>query len=204
MHYAVQHHIAQYDFLTTTPRRQVIKHRLIRVLEGMMLVRLGKNEYAVKPGESIWIPLDCLNSLTFFPYSRVQSIDFSSRLDLKFPKKSGQITPDTLLASLLDQLAQDERSPEDAYQEALLTLVKFEAVNLAPALKLDGFSRLISSWQPLESTTLDAQIQIALLVREAKKRSMSGQKKALIVEQLFAGSENECDQVAALILGQPL
>ncbi|MGF1719436.1 hypothetical protein L4D20_05230 [Vibrio kyushuensis] len=202
MNYAVQHQITQYDFLTTTPRKKVIKSSLIRVIDGMMLVRLGKNEYALHKGESIWIPLDCLCSITFFPSSLIQTIDFSSRLDLNFPTSSGQLKPQELLIALLNQLVELRNQPEDEqYTQAILTLIKLEALNLKPNLKLDRYSQAVSSWKPLANAKLDAQIQIALLIREAKKRSLSGQKKPLIVEQLFAGNEKECDQVATLILG---
>ncbi|WP_295891404.1 hypothetical protein [uncultured Vibrio sp.] len=208
MNYAVQHQITHYDFLTTTPRKKIIKHSLVRVIEGLALVRLGKNEYALHKGESIWIPLDCLCSVTFFPASKIQSIDFSSRLNLSFPTSSGQVKPNDLLAALLDQLKQEEQSAEeqstDDYLQAILSLVKLEVTKLSPKLKLDRFSQAVTSWQPLQSSSLDAQVQLALLIREAKKRTLSGQKKPLIAEQLFAGNEKECDQVATLILGQPL
>ncbi|MCK6263751.1 hypothetical protein KP803_10745 [Vibrio sp. ZSDE26] len=213
MHYAIQHHITQYEFLTTTPRKKVIKQSLIRVIKGLMLVRLGKNEYAIHQGESMWIPLDCLCSLTFFPNSQIQSIDFSSRLDLNFPASSGQIKLNELLEALLNQLCQltkvgereaKETLVDDPYFQSVLSLVKFETLNLNPKLKLDKFSQAVSSWKPLEATNLDAQVQIALLIREAKKRALSGQKKPLIAEQLFSGNEKECDQVAALILGHTL
>ncbi|MEZ8824388.1 hypothetical protein AB6E04_08490 [Vibrio amylolyticus] len=203
MNYAVQHQITHYDFLTTTPRKKVIKHSLIRVLEGLALVRLGKNEYAIHKGESIWIPLDCLCSITFFPASTIQTIDFSSRLTINFPASSGQIKPGELLAALLNQLAIKEEDSDD-HTQAMLSLLKLEATKLSPKLKLDRFSQAVSSWQPLQTSSLDAQVQLALLIREAKKRALSGQKKPLIAEQLFAGNEKECDQVATLILGQQL
>ena len=69
MNYATSFESKYYPFLLCTPRKKTLKHQLIRVTDGLVLIRLGKIEYAVEPGQEFWLPFDTLTSLTFTPQS---------------------------------------------------------------------------------------------------------------------------------------
>ncbi|MFA0520545.1 AraC family transcriptional regulator, partial [Vibrio sp. 10N.222.55.E8] len=59
---------------------------------------------AVEPGQSVWIPYDCLTSLTYFPNTQINRVDFSVRLTDTFPKQAGYITQTNLSLALLEKL----------------------------------------------------------------------------------------------------
>lgn len=66
MNYAIQSETRHYPYLEVSARKRALKHSLIRVEQGLLLFRLGKHEYAVEKGQTLWIPFDCLCGLTFF------------------------------------------------------------------------------------------------------------------------------------------
>ncbi|MCW8335695.1 AraC family transcriptional regulator [Vibrio paucivorans] len=200
MNYAIEHQYEQFNYLITTPRKKVIKYSLVRVIHGLVLVRLGKHEYTVEAGEAMWIPFDCLCSLSFFPGSKVQQVHFSARLTDSFPSQAGYVELNDLTVALLDRLATKTSSVE--HSQDMLTVVRNEIGTLKPLLSLNLLSQAISSWQPDSDSSLARDVLMVLTVREAKKRIQSGQKKAVVIEQLFAGNAEECEQIALLVLGE--
>ncbi|MDF4535615.1 AraC family transcriptional regulator, partial [Vibrio parahaemolyticus] len=82
MNYAIQSETRHYPYLEVSARKRALKHSLIRVEQGLLLFRLGKHEYAVEKGQTLWIPFDCLCGLTFFPDTHITPVDFSLRLNV--------------------------------------------------------------------------------------------------------------------------
>lgn len=198
MHYAIQHQVKSYDYLQTTARKKVLKHSLIRVESGLLLARLGKKEYAVEPGQYIWIPFDCLCALSFFPQSVIQRIDLSCRLKENFPQNAGYVAESKLIGAIFERLTQT--LPAE-FKQHLLQSVRYEILGTNPALKLTPLSEQITDWKPNNQCTLAKSHQLVLTVREAQKRRLSGVKQQLIVDDLFHGKADDFKMLNELILG---
>ncbi|MCL9780616.1 AraC family transcriptional regulator [Vibrio sp. S4M6] len=199
MHYAIQHQLQSFEFLTTTPRKKVLKHSLIRVESGLVLLRLGKKEYAVEPGQSIWIPFDCLSSLSFFPQSVTQRIDFSCRLKALFPQNAGYVTESELSRAIFKRLA--DKKIEQAQLEHLLQVLKHEILAYDPKLTLSALSEHITNWSPSQQGPIPKPFQLVLKVREARKRLLSGANQQSVINDLFDGNKDDFTTLNTLILG---
>lgn len=202
MNYAIEHHAAFYTYLVTTPRKKALKHSLIRVTEGLMLFRLGKNEYAAEQGESIWIPFDCLCALTFFPGTRIERVDISVRNRTPLPSQAGYIKPTELSHALLNRLAQPKLGAE--FQHDVLHLLLHEISQFSPLLYSSDLSHAISYWHPDGDERLSRTHQLVLTIREAKKRMQSGEKPERVIEALFNGNQEEFEQLYPLVTGEKI
>ncbi|MDN3697110.1 MULTISPECIES: hypothetical protein [Vibrio] len=202
MNYAIEHQNTSYPYLVITPRKKVLKHSLITVQSGLLLIKLGKTEYAIEQGETIWVPFDCLTSITFFPNTHIQRVDFSIRLTDKFPTQSGLVRLSELSRAVLNKLTQKKLSPQ--HEKDLLAVLKEEVLSLQPTLIETQLSREFNQWEPGKSSDLEQINILVMTMRESKKRLQSGQKKALIIEQLFSGKEEEFEQLCLLVFGSEL
>lgn len=202
MNYAIEFHDANYPFLNVTARKKALKHSLLSVIEGLVIIKLGKQEYAIEPGQIFWIPQGCLSSLTFLPNTRVHRCDFSVRLSDDFPQQAGFITPSALLKALLDKLSTVESRSD--IELDLLAVVKHEVVTISPALSSSALSKVINQWKPGGDVHISRELCLVLTLREARKMKLSGKKDADIVEALFAGNSEEYEQLCFLVFGEPL
>ena len=80
MHYAISHHNNEFPYLVIQPRKRSLKHVLLRVNQGLALLKLGKIEYAIEDGQTVWLPFDALVGLTFFPNTCAQRVEVSCRI----------------------------------------------------------------------------------------------------------------------------
>ncbi|CAE6945153.1 AraC family transcriptional regulator [Vibrio sp. B1FLJ16] len=202
MNYAIEFHDANYPFLDVTARKKALKHSLISVVEGLVIIKLGKHEYAIEPGQYFWIPQGCLSSLTFLPNSRVHRCDFSVRLSDEFPQQAGFIKPSMLLRALVEKLPTAESRSD--IQLDLLVVVKHEVVTLSPALASSALSKSINQWKPGCEARISRELCLVLTLREARKMKLSGKKEAVIVDELFAGNNEEYEQLCFLVFGETL
>ncbi|CAE6949506.1 hypothetical protein ACOMICROBIO_FLGHMIGD_03025 [Vibrio sp. B1FLJ16] len=202
MNYAIEFHDANYPFLDVTARKKALKHSLISVVEGLVIIKLGKHEYAIEPGQYFWIPQGCLSSLTFLPNSRVHRCDFSVRLSDNFPQQAGFIKPSMLLRALVEKLPTAESRSD--IQLDLLVVVKHEVVTLSPALASSALSKSINQWKPGCEARISRELCLVLTLREARKMKLSGKKEAVIVDELFAGNNEEYEQLCFLVFGETL
>ncbi|MGF1754112.1 AraC family transcriptional regulator [Vibrio makurazakiensis] len=201
MNFAVEYTSTIFSHLVITPRKKVLKHSLIQVSQGLALVKLGKNEYAVEAGQSIWIPFDCLVSISYFPNTIVDKVDFSVRLTDKFPQQAGYVRQTALSAALLDKLS-TKKVNEQATKE-LLAVLKQEVLALSPLLSESKLSKRFNSWN-LDDSPLSQEHTLVMVMREAKKRLQSGNKKSKVIDDLFAGRAEEFEQLCLLVFGQSL
>ena len=104
MHYAISFQAELYDFLASTPRKKLLKHQLICVEQGLVLIKLGKLEYAVEAGQSFWLPFDTLASITYTPATLVRDVQISSRVTLPLAKQGGYVELNELMLALLNRL----------------------------------------------------------------------------------------------------
>ncbi|CAH0537513.1 AraC family transcriptional regulator [Vibrio marisflavi] len=199
MHYAIQHQTLSFDYLETTARKKVLKHSLIRVESGLVLVRLGKKEYAVESGEYIWIPFDCLCALSFFPQTAIQRIDLSCRLKENFPQNAGYVGETELINAIFNRLQQKALAEE--LKQHLLQAAKCELINFNPKLEMNSLSEQVSNWRPNASSSLSKSSQLVLQIREANKRRLSGTNQQSIIDDLFNGNEEDYRTLNQLILG---
>ncbi|MCA0938228.1 AraC family transcriptional regulator [Vibrio alginolyticus] len=202
MNYAIEFHDANYPFLDVTARKKALKHSLISVVEGLVIIKLGKHEYAIEPGQYFWIPQGCLSSLTFLPNSRLHRCDFSVRLSDDFPQQAGFIKPSMLLRALVEKLPTAESRSD--IQLDLLAVVKHEVVTFSPALASSALSKSINQWKPGCEARISRELCLVLTLREARKMKLSGKKEAVIVDELFAGNNEEYEQLCFLVFGETL
>ncbi|WP_428773460.1 AraC family transcriptional regulator [Vibrio sp.] len=212
MHYAIQHQVNVFPYLSISPRKRVFKYSLIRVMEGMMLFRLGKTEYAVEPGQAVWIPFDCLCSVTRFPGSKMQTVEISSRVSTPLPHQAGFVELDTLSLALMDKLASLAGSDSQnqpgictqtpSYQHDLLKVLQAEVSQFTPALAQSHLTKVINRWSAGQSDdSLNREQLLVLTMREAIKRMQSGQRESDVIAALFNGQQQEYQLLKQLILG---
>lgn len=202
MNYSLQFNHSQYANLVITPRKRSLKHRLLRVNSGLVLIRIKQSEYALEKGDTFWIPFDCLTAYTLFPGSDLVSVDFSARLSDPFPAQAGYVELAPVSRAILDKLS--EVACAEAHQNSMLQVVRQEVCELNSELRLTELSAQFSNWSPTAPSGLDADIQLALKMREARKLLLSGTKRPDVVDRLFSGSEEEFDRLSELLLGQKL
>ncbi|WP_440888820.1 AraC family transcriptional regulator [Vibrio sp. WZ-1] len=202
MNYAIEFHNESYSLLTTTARKKTLKHSLLTVVEGLATIRLGKHEYAIEPGNSFWIPQGCLSSITYFPNCIAVRCDFSVRLRDHFSSQAGFIERSLLLQASLEKLRACDVGT--SLHNDLLRIIKHEVLDVEPKLVTSKASEALMQWTPMSKNHALKELHLALLVREARKRTLSGIKKGRVVEDLFDGSEQQCDQLSELLLGKKL
>jgi len=194
--------------LVITPRKKVLKHSLVSVQSGLVLIKLGKQEYAVEPGQSIWIPYDCLTSLTYFPNTQINRVDFSIRLTDSFPRQAGYITQTNLSLALLEKLdltkshASSANNTDQACKD-MLSVLKQEVLSFKPLLYESALSLRFNQWS-IDDSNLPQEHTLVMVMREAKKRMQSGQKRSLVIDDLFSGKEEEFEQLCMLVFGEYL
>ncbi|NAW69306.1 AraC family transcriptional regulator [Vibrio sp. V27_P1S3P104] len=202
MNYAIQSETCTFPYLQVTARKRAIKHSLIQVNQGLVLFKLGKQEYAIEAHQALWIPLDCLSALTFFPNTQITKVDFSVRLPDSFPRQAGVIRHSDLSLAVIHRLR--ENSSTNAVYPHLHQVLKYEVQNFEPKLKMSALSQALSLWCPMQSGHVSKEQHVVLLVREALKRRLSGVKEKEIVDQLFSGQLDQYYQLCQLTLGGPL
>ncbi|EEX93739.1 hypothetical protein VIOR3934_00080 [Vibrio orientalis CIP 102891 = ATCC 33934] len=200
MHYAISYQAEHNDFLICTSRRKSLKHKLICVRQGLVLVKLGKHEFAVEPNQYFWLPFDTLVSITYTPNTLVDTIELSSRVSLRLPKQAGFIKSNELMTALLNRL-RDVPATRDK-QIDLLTVLQQELVDLCPALKEGKLSQQIAQWKYDGESSLSSELQLVLRVREANKQMQSGKKRPVVVEALFDGNDSLFTGLEKAILGR--
>ncbi|SDH93571.1 hypothetical protein SAMN04488136_13722 [Vibrio xiamenensis] len=198
MHYTISHTTERHDYLSATPRRRTFKHQLLLVRKGLVLCRLGKMEYALQAKQALWLPFDCLTSLTFFPESHIESVEISSRSSALLPSQAGYVTLSPLATALLDKLAHTKQP--DARQRLLAVLLD-EAQSWHPHLKADEFTKAIAEWRKYPKA-LPKEIQLGLTVRESQKRLLSGAALEQVVDELFNGDMQTYQQLCQLMLAK--
>ncbi|MDC5818396.1 AraC family transcriptional regulator [Vibrio europaeus] len=202
MHHAISFQSKLNDFLICTPRKKSLKHQLICVKQGLVLVKLGKLEYAVEAGQSFWLPFDTLTSLTYTPNTIVSSVGVSSRVVAPFPKQGGYIQAEELLSALLNRL--EIHNGHHERQVDLLKVVQSELTTLKPELKETRYTKQINQWQADKESSLSNELKLVLRVREANKQMQSGKKRPMVVESLFDGNDALLVSLEQTILGREL
>lgn len=202
MNYAIQSETRHYPYLEVSARKRALKHCLLRVEHGLLLFKLGKHEYAVEKGQTLWIPFDCLCGLTVFPDTQITRIDISMRLNIRFPHHAGLVKLSELAQALLNRLSHCSR--EQAAFPHITQLLMLDIADCDPKLNISPLTQALTDWQPTMRHNITNEQHLILLVREALKRSQSGAQTQRVIEQLFAGNEQQYQQLCTLILGKSL
>jgi len=200
MHYAISFQSELNEFLVCTPRKKSLKHQLICVKQGLVLVKLGKIEYALEPGQCFWLPFDTLTSLTYTPNTVTSLVSVSSRVAEPFAKKAGYIQTNELLTALLNRL--EELKPKREEQIDLLRVVQTELTTLKPELRETKYTQQVNQWQVEQASSLANELKLVLLVREANKQMQSGKKRPVVVDSLFSGDDALFTSLEQTILGR--
>lgn len=199
MHYAISYQNQQHDFLVCSPRRKSIKHCLLRVEKGLVLIRLGKLEYAIEEGQSFWLPFDTLSAITCIPNSQVTRIDVSSRVSTSMPKQAGFVELNELITAILNRL-QSIGDKRELHAD-LLAVIRSDLATLKPKLYESPLSHKVSMWAPNKKSALDTELQLVLKVREARKQMQSGKKRDLVLSTLFENNSELYNNLEKIILG---
>ncbi|MDK9754927.1 AraC family transcriptional regulator [Vibrio sp. D173a] len=202
MNYAIEFHDANYPFLNVAARKKALKHSLLSVVEGLAIIKLGKHEYAIEPGQHFWLPQGCLSSLTFLPNTRVTRCDFSVRLADAFAQQAGYVKPSALLSALIEKLVMTKA--RSGHQLDLLAVVKHEVLTLKPMLTSSALTDSINKWKPGYDSQVSIELCLVLTLREARKMKLSGKKQSDIVAKLFNNNEEEYEQLCFLVFGEAL
>ena len=200
MHYAISYQSEQNDFLICTPRRKSLKHKLIRVRQGLVLVKLGKHEFVIEPSQLFWLPFDTLTSLTYTPNTIIDSVELSSRVSSPLPKQAGFVKANDLVTAVLNRL--DDFSDQRKKQVDLLAVLHQELTEIKPMLSETKLSRQINQWRHDCDSSLSSELQLLLRVREANKQMQSGQKRLTVVEALFENNDSLFASLEKAILGR--
>ncbi|MFV0575378.1 MAG: AraC family transcriptional regulator [Vibrio sp.] len=200
MNYLISHQNLAFPFLHTTARKKTQKHQLIQVRQGFAAVRLGKNEFIIQAGQILWLPFDCLTSLTYFPNSEILELTISARSQKSYSYQAGLLNGSPILTTMLNELAKCPFDVENQEQKAWLNVVNFELEKLRPTL--DNTLTLEQFIATSKSDRLG--LNSALLVREAFKMRSSGAKPEKIIETLFSGQTEQAQQLCLSIADKPL
>jgi hypothetical protein len=201
MHYAIQFEEKHSDYLLTTTRKPTLKHQLIHVVEGLVSIRLGKQEYAVAKEDTFWVPANCLSSISYFPHTQCQVIEVSQRLTQPFTHQAGYIKPNTLMQALLEKLALVSSLSE--HQQILLTALQYELLEIKPNLQVTSLSQQLNDWDSQQhKQKLPAEYQMVMRIKQAEKLRLSGKKDQQIAEALFGGNTQSYLLAKQAIMGE--
>jgi AraC-like DNA-binding protein len=78
--------------------------QLLHLLEGSLLLRMGREEMVLRRGDSFWLPADCLHGLTLLQGCRLIRVSFSIRVSQSRPQSAGHLLLPALLPPLLARL----------------------------------------------------------------------------------------------------
>jgi hypothetical protein len=202
MNYSIQFTDIEHPYMSITPRRKSLKHTLLHVTNGLVLYRLGKLEYALRGGQSLWVPANCLISYTIFPTTVLRTVDVSQRLPDAFPAKVGLVTLSELASNVLEALSAKTGNKE--YRNALLKVIRYELPALAPTLELSAFSDQINRWSISNDAKLSPDLVLLLRLREARKQLLSGQQRNKVANELLGLTNEEFSELSTAIFGHEL
>ncbi|WP_105902061.1 AraC family transcriptional regulator [Vibrio gangliei] len=211
MNYLIAHKINHFPYLHSTPRKKSIKHKLIYVQQGVICVRLGKEEYVFEQGQALWLPFECLSAVTYFPNTTSLEVEVSCRSTNVYSYQAGEVELSELLSALLKSLANTTFDSADLEQKSWLKVVNFELTKLSPLLSSE--MKTITNIKNLDIKSLDnkggshidyAELHMALKVRDALKARSSGMKTKNIVESVFNGNHELAQQLCQAIANQAL
>lgn len=200
MHYAIQFEQKHSDFLSMTARKPTLKHQLISVEDGLISIRLGKQEYAVAQGDTFWLPANCLSSISYFPHTTCRIVEASQRLTQPFPHQAGYIKPNSLMQALLERLTSVSGLSE--HQQVLLTALQYELLQIKPNLQTTSLSQQLNDWNSPKQQKLPAEYQMVMRIKQAEKLRLSGKKDEQIAEALFGGSTQSYLVAKQAIMGE--
>ncbi len=180
-HLAIQSQLFSPRFIASSSRKKSLKAQLIHVVEGEVLVRLGRFEYVVRPGELFWIPANCLVATTTTKATRYVSVEVSQRTNATLPVQSGYLSNCSLLEAVLSKLAENiaQQLPS-----AYLQVVLHELGQLKPRLpNTQQAQQSVVGYKPLSKPLL-AKLEVTLFIRDASKRLLSGENKQKLESEL--------------------
>lgn len=204
MNYAIQFEQILSPYLLISSRKRTVKHTLLYVNNGLVLVKLGKREYAVGQGQCYWIPADCLVSTTSSPQAQIFKVDFSVRLNDSFAQQAGYLPIQPIVQQAINRLSDPELTQE--HQSILLQLVRYELRQLTPRTVESPLSKQVSGWEHVndKGSALPEDVHTYLLLREARKRILSGSKKEKVARELFDMDTLRFDKLCQNLLGTQL
>ncbi len=79
-------------------------------------------------------------------------------------------------------------------------LLKQEVLSFKPLLCESALSQRFNQWN-IDDSNLPQEHTLVMVMREAKKRMQSGQKRALVIDDLFSGKKKGVEQLCMLVFG---
>ena len=197
-------HSDTHSHLFYTARKKKNHYEFVSILTGAALIRLGKWEYLVLPGEGFWLPFDALSSITIVPNSSISTIKFSVRTRELLQSHGGYVEMSPLLLAGLQKLQSSNLT--ELAEQRLLRVMQDELLTASLHTELSVESKSINSYLSSltdAKDTVDCQISpdmmMALKVREADKMRKSGAKDEMIAKRYFSGNVQLLQQVFSLL-----
>ncbi len=207
MHYTIEFRSLSRQFLHISARKPTLKHQLLNVEHGCILIKLGKNEYCLNDQQMFWIPANCLVSVTVLPNTQWHSIEVSQRSNQPFSKQSGYVKDSSgnlnLLSSLVSKLS--KASLSDNIKRDYLKVLQHELLTLQP--QLNSVVKILNDTvyaQFQQSCNQVDGLKVALTVRDCYKQMQSGAHLTKLCDQWYQGDRLKMQQDWLTMLGQPL
>ncbi|MGR6837902.1 AraC family ligand binding domain-containing protein [Aliivibrio wodanis] len=193
-----------HSHLFYTARKKKNHFELISVQTGAVLIRLGKWEHLLLPGELFWLPFDSLTSMTVVPNSIVSSVRFSIRTREALLLQGGYVNTSSFLTAALDKLQSGTMS--ELAEQRLLLVIQDELLEASVHTELSTESKNINAYLSSLTENQDSRrydvspdMMMALKVREADKMRKSGAKNELIAKRYFSGNVELLEQACSLL-----
>lgn len=199
MNYSIEFTNVTHSFLTVSPRKKTLKNELFTSYAGNVLVKIGKKEYAVEQGQYFWIPANCLVSTTYLPGAAISSISFSQRLPDQFSTNVGYVNSNEIVIDSFNLLSKQTTDKE--YSAVLQQVIRHEMRNTSVQLKMSALSQQFNNWSETNKADLSSEVNLLLLLREARKRILSGKKPEQVATELFGLSLDEFNSLYKSGLG---
>ncbi len=212
MSYPVHFELHHARYLQPPRRQRQPLRQLLHVYAGTLLLRLGREEWLLPQGHSVWLPAECLHGLSVLQGSEYARLTFSVRVAAQLPCEAGFLEGAPLLTPLLDEL---RRQPSDSgwqgLQGSLLRLLT-EILPQCSLRRLPPLGALPPGLQPLVSLLMapaeqpPAQMPLALELADPFRAALGlspweWQQQWRLLQSLAALKQGQNESQAAAIAG---
>ncbi len=101
----IQHQLLSFSSGDKTKRKRNPKAQLITVNSGTIEINIGKNQTTLSEAESLWLPHECLFSISCIEPAELTILHFSIRVTRTMPSSAYKINDSILLSALIAEVS---------------------------------------------------------------------------------------------------